>query len=135
RRSGSLYHPCCRRACREGGEGGRAGAAVRGDGSWCAGPYARRANEGSGGEHGLRAGRHASRSTLRDQGGEVSRQDLLPPLAAEGRLALTEPELIDWGVRLGRQINQPLIITLDGDLGAGKTTLASAICTGYGVSA
>jgi tRNA threonylcarbamoyladenosine biosynthesis protein TsaE len=63
----------------------------------------------------------------------MSRQDLLPPFAAESRLALTEPELIDWGVRLGRQINPPLIITLDGDLGAGKTTLARGICTGYGV--
>lgn len=61
------------------------------------------------------------------------RHDLMPPLAAEGRLALTESELTDWGVRLGRQINPPLIITLDGDLGAGKTTLARAICAGYGV--
>ena len=63
----------------------------------------------------------------------MSREDLLPPLAAEGRLALTEPELIDWGVRLGRQVNPPLMVTLDGDLGAGKTTLARAICAGYGV--
>jgi tRNA threonylcarbamoyladenosine biosynthesis protein TsaE len=63
----------------------------------------------------------------------MSRQDLLPPLAAEGRLALTEQELTDWGERLGRQINPPLLITLDGDLGAGKTTLARAICAGYGV--
>jgi tRNA threonylcarbamoyladenosine biosynthesis protein TsaE len=63
----------------------------------------------------------------------VSRPDLLPPLAAEGRLALTEKELTEWGVRLGRQINPPLFITLDGDLGAGKTTLARAICVGYGV--
>jgi tRNA threonylcarbamoyladenosine biosynthesis protein TsaE len=63
----------------------------------------------------------------------VTRHDLLPPLAAEGRLALTEEELTDWGVRLGRQIDPPLIVTLDGDLGAGKTTLARAICVGYGV--
>lgn len=63
----------------------------------------------------------------------MSRPDLLPPRAAEGRLALTEPELVDWGVRLGRQIVPPLVITLDGDLGAGKTTLARAICTGFGV--
>lgn len=63
----------------------------------------------------------------------MSRPDLLPPLAAEGRLALTERELIDWGERLGRQIHPPLIITLDGDLGAGKTTLARAISVGYGV--
>ena len=63
----------------------------------------------------------------------MNRQDLLPPLAAEGRLALTERELVDWGQRLGRQIDPPLLITLDGDLGAGKTTLARAICAGYGV--
>jgi tRNA threonylcarbamoyladenosine biosynthesis protein TsaE len=64
----------------------------------------------------------------------VSGQELLPALAAEGRLALTEEELIDWGMRLGRQIVPPLTIALDGDLGAGKTTLARAICLGYGVS-
>lgn len=63
----------------------------------------------------------------------MSEPELLPPLATEGRLALTEPELIEWGVRLGRQIVPPLVITLDGDLGAGKTTLARAICTGFGV--
>ena len=61
------------------------------------------------------------------------RHDLLPPLAAEGHLALTEQELVGWGERLGRQIDPPLFITLDGDLGAGKTTLARAICAGYGV--
>lgn len=64
----------------------------------------------------------------------MTRSDLLPPLAAGGKLALTEPELVDWGVRLGRQITPPLVITLDGDLGAGKTTLVKAICQGYGVT-
>lgn len=64
----------------------------------------------------------------------MTRSDLLPPLAADGKLALTESELIDWGERLGRQITPPLVITLDGDLGAGKTTLARAICHGYGVT-
>jgi len=63
----------------------------------------------------------------------VTRHGLLPPLVAEGHLALTEKELIVWGSRLGRQINPPLVVTLDGDLGAGKTTLARAICVGYGV--
>ena len=59
--------------------------------------------------------------------------EVLPPLAAEGHLALTERELVDWGSRLGRQIDPPLFITVDGDLGAGKTTLVRAICNGYGV--
>lgn len=58
---------------------------------------------------------------------------IVPPLAAEGRLAVTEAELRDWGARLGRQIVPPLVVTLTGDLGAGKTTLARAICEGYGV--
>jgi len=64
----------------------------------------------------------------------VSRPDLLPPLAPEGRLALSEAELEDWGTRLGRQATPPLVITLHGELGAGKTTLARAICRGYGVT-
>jgi tRNA threonylcarbamoyladenosine biosynthesis protein TsaE len=64
----------------------------------------------------------------------VTRFDLLPSLAAGGHLAVTESELVDWGVRLGRQIDPPLTITLDGDLGAGKTTLVQAICRGYGVT-
>lgn len=63
----------------------------------------------------------------------MTRHEVLPARAAEGRLALTEAELADWGKRLGRQISPPLLITLDGDLGAGKTTLARAICAGYGV--
>jgi tRNA threonylcarbamoyladenosine biosynthesis protein TsaE len=64
----------------------------------------------------------------------VTRFELLPPLAAGGHLSLTEQELIDWGRRVGRQVDPPIVITLDGDLGAGKTTLARAICEGYGVS-
>lgn len=60
-------------------------------------------------------------------------QSQVPPLAAEGKLSLTEEQLTDWGTRLGRQINPPLVVTLDGDLGAGKTTLARAICAGFGV--
>ena len=58
---------------------------------------------------------------------------LVPPLAAKGHLALTESELIDWGERFGRAARPPLVVTLSGDLGSGKTTLAQAICRGYGV--
>ncbi len=58
---------------------------------------------------------------------------LVPPLAERGHLKLTEDELREWGQNLGRSINPPLIITLTGELGAGKTTLAQAICLGYGV--
>lgn len=39
----------------------------------------------------------------------------------------------DWGRHLGREIVPPLLITLTGELGTGKTSLAQAICAGYGV--
>ncbi|HVF40636.1 MAG TPA: tRNA (adenosine(37)-N6)-threonylcarbamoyltransferase complex ATPase subunit type 1 TsaE [Gemmatimonadaceae bacterium] len=58
----------------------------------------------------------------------------VPPLAERGRLTLEEHELRDWGADLGRSASPPLLISLSGDLGAGKTTLAQAICSGYGVT-
>jgi tRNA threonylcarbamoyladenosine biosynthesis protein TsaE len=57
----------------------------------------------------------------------------VPPLAGRGHLALTEGDLTDWGERFGRAARPPLLVTLSGDLGTGKTTLARAICRGYGV--
>jgi len=59
---------------------------------------------------------------------------VIPPLAAKGHLTLTEPEMRHWGYELGEAIVPPLVISLSGDLGAGKTTLAQAICEGYGVA-
>jgi tRNA threonylcarbamoyladenosine biosynthesis protein TsaE len=59
---------------------------------------------------------------------------MVPPRAADGNLSLTEPELVEWGERLGRASMPPLVITIEGDLGAGKTTLTRAICRGYGVT-
>jgi tRNA threonylcarbamoyladenosine biosynthesis protein TsaE len=64
-----------------------------------------------------------------------ARHHVIPPLAASGRVALTEPELRAWGERLGRAATVPLVIALSGELGAGKTTLAQAICRGAGVDA
>ena len=61
-------------------------------------------------------------------------EPIIPPLASHGHLALTEAELIAWGERFGRAVSAPLIVTIAGDLGAGKTTLVRAICRGYGVS-
>lgn len=58
----------------------------------------------------------------------------VPPLAARGRIALTEAELIAWGEEFGRSARAPLVVTLAGELGAGKTTLVQAICRGYGVT-
>jgi tRNA threonylcarbamoyladenosine biosynthesis protein TsaE len=65
----------------------------------------------------------------------VSDHPVVPPLAAAGHLSLTEPELVAWGEKLGRAIAPPLLIAIEGDLGAGKTTLTRAICRGYGVTA
>ncbi len=58
----------------------------------------------------------------------------VPPLARRGHLALTLPELETWGEHFGRAASAPLVVTIAGDLGAGKTTLAQAICRGYGVA-
>jgi tRNA threonylcarbamoyladenosine biosynthesis protein TsaE len=58
---------------------------------------------------------------------------VVPPYATRGHLTLDESELRHWGEELGRAISPPLLITLTGELGVGKTTLAQAICRGYGV--
>lgn len=62
------------------------------------------------------------------------RGPIVPPLARRGHLALTLPELEHWGNEFGRAIHPPLCVAIRGDLGAGKTTLAQAICAGYGVT-
>jgi tRNA threonylcarbamoyladenosine biosynthesis protein TsaE len=59
---------------------------------------------------------------------------IVPPLAARGHLVMSEPELIAWGEQLGAGSRPELVIALTGELGAGKTTLAQAICRGYGVT-
>jgi len=47
---------------------------------------------------------------------------------------MTRAELVAWGESFGRAVAAPLVVALAGDLGAGKTTLAQAICAGYGVT-
>ena len=59
---------------------------------------------------------------------------IVPALAPRARVAMTRDELVAWGQAFGRAASPPLVIALAGDLGAGKTTLAQAICSGYGVS-
>jgi tRNA threonylcarbamoyladenosine biosynthesis protein TsaE len=58
----------------------------------------------------------------------------VPELADHGALAMDVEELRDWGRRFGRTARAPLLVTLTGELGAGKTTLVQAICEGYGVT-
>ncbi|MEP6621790.1 MAG: tRNA (adenosine(37)-N6)-threonylcarbamoyltransferase complex ATPase subunit type 1 TsaE [bacterium] len=57
----------------------------------------------------------------------------MPPLAPQGALAMREDELRDWGHRFGRSAHAPAVMTVTGELGAGKTTLIQAICRGFGV--
>ena len=59
---------------------------------------------------------------------------LVPRLAERGRIAVTRDELVSWGEAFGRAVRPPLFVALAGDLGSGKTTLAQAICRGYGVA-
>ena len=63
-----------------------------------------------------------------------AQRHVVPPLAARGHINLTEQEMMKWGKELGQAIVPPLVISLTGDLGAGKTTLAKAICEGFGVA-
>lgn len=63
-----------------------------------------------------------------------SGRHVVPPLAGKGRLSFDETELCAWGEQLGSVISPPFLLSLSGDLGAGKTTLAQAVCKGYGVS-
>lgn len=64
----------------------------------------------------------------------MSHDPIIPPLAGHGHLALDRDELVNWGERFGRTARAPLVVTISGDLGAGKTTLVQAICRGYGVT-
>lgn len=47
---------------------------------------------------------------------------------------LSREALEAWGEALGRELRAPRVVTLSGELGAGKTTLVQAICRGYGVT-
>lgn len=48
-------------------------------------------------------------------------------------MILTEPELVRWGERIGRDMAPPAFLALSGSLGAGKSVLARAIARGAGV--
>lgn len=48
---------------------------------------------------------------------------------------LSQSALVEWGEALGRTLRAPRVVTLAGEVGAGKTTLVQAICRGLGVEA
>ncbi|HXE57187.1 MAG TPA: tRNA (adenosine(37)-N6)-threonylcarbamoyltransferase complex ATPase subunit type 1 TsaE [Gemmatimonadales bacterium] len=48
---------------------------------------------------------------------------------------LTETELVEEGERIGRDLPPGALLTFEGELGAGKTTLIQAIARGLGVEA
>lgn len=50
-----------------------------------------------------------------------------------GEIRLTLPAMQEWGRAFGRALVTPAVVTLAGDLGAGKTTLVRAIAEGLGV--
>lgn len=48
-------------------------------------------------------------------------------------MTLTERELVRWGRRVGEEVDTPVFLGLQGQLGAGKSVLARAIARGAGV--
>lgn len=56
-----------------------------------------------------------------------------PPIAAHGAADLSRDALVAWGTRFGQALVAPAVVALSGELGAGKTTLAQAMCAGFGV--
>lgn len=48
-------------------------------------------------------------------------------------MRLSEPDLVRWGRAIGREVEPPVVIALQGPLGAGKSVLARAIGEGAGV--
>jgi len=47
---------------------------------------------------------------------------------------LAEDELVSWGEAIGRSIDPPLWVALQGPLGAGKSVFSRAVCRGAGVT-
>jgi tRNA threonylcarbamoyl adenosine modification protein YjeE len=70
---------------------------------------------------------------MRAEGSGQRAESGLPKSLGATPVVLTRDELVSWGESLGRSLSAPCLIAMEGDLGAGKTTLAQAICRGLGV--
>lgn len=64
----------------------------------------------------------------------LTERPVAPSHGGSEGLRLTEAELAAWGEHFGRTCRAPLVVALEGELGAGKTTLARAIGRGFGVT-
>src|SRR5678815_4871 len=53
------------------------------------------------------------------------------PKIHDSRFTLHESNA--WGEEFGRNLRAPVLVTLEGDLGTGKTTLVQAMCRGVGI--
>ena len=139
-RGGAAVHPC----------GGRPHRAARSQagGAGAGGParprQARRGDPGPGeadapgrGEPGVRAGRHAARSG--ERAARARRARRAPRGSGPGASprvirSLSQDELEAEGQALGRSLPPGVLLTFEGDLGAGKTTFIKAIARGLGVA-
>lgn len=66
--------------------------------------------------------------------GAETLSDELERLLARGAPRSPDRDSLEaWGRAVGAALPRPTIVTLAGDLGAGKTTLARALCAGVGV--
>lgn len=52
-----------------------------------------------------------------------------------GPWLMDEASLEEWGARIGRDADRPIVLALSGELGAGKSVLARAVARGAGVAA
>ena len=51
-----------------------------------------------------------------------------------GPWIMDEAALEEWGARIGRDAERPMVLALSGELGAGKSVLARAVARGAGVA-
>jgi tRNA threonylcarbamoyladenosine biosynthesis protein TsaE len=63
-----------------------------------------------------------------------SRAESLAHLLTRGAPRAPDRDSLEaWGRAVGAALPRPAVVTLEGDLGVGKTTLARALCAGIGV--